>query len=100
MRGLVLANPLRRTQNEVMNDPSLREIRRLRNMTLQQLASMAGMQVGNLSRVERGMEMPRPRRLQRLADALNLPVTQVYAAIAAAGATPTVEAAAGDPHVE
>jgi transcriptional regulator with XRE-family HTH domain len=81
-----------------MDTPDLREVRRRLGLTLQQLAAKSGIQVGNLSRVERGKEFPRPARAQRLATALNLPVPQVYAAIAAKNATSdasSAEAVAG-----
>lgn len=77
---------MRFTQNVVMTTPNLRDIRHSRGLTLQQVAAAAGVNVGNLSRIERGAEFPRPPRVERLAVALNLPLTQVYAAIAAAHA--------------
>jgi len=70
-----------------MTTPDLRQVREGLGLTLQQLAVMSGIQVGNLSRVERGKEFPRPARAQRLAFALNLPLPQVYAAIAAKNAS-------------
>lgn len=79
-----------------MTTPDLREVRLALGLTLQELATKSGIQVGNLSRVERGKEFPRPARAQRLAEVLNLPLSQVYAAIAAKNATVGASSANGE----
>lgn len=66
-----------------MTTLNLRETRERLGLSLQQVSEKTGIHVGNLSRVERGEEWLGHRRLQRLAQALNLPDTQVYAALSA-----------------
>lgn len=82
---------MRLTQNVMMTTQTLRAIRLEKGLTLQQVAKAAGMHVGNLSRVELGKEFPRSKRVERLAKALNLPLTQVYAALTAKNANSSDE---------
>jgi len=76
----------------------LRAVRKSRGMTLQQLADKVGGHPGNLSRLERGQEFPRPAKARRLAAALSLSVEQVYAAITTASAKAGTPSAQGGCH--
>lgn len=50
----------------------LRALREAHGLTLGQLAELAGLDKGQLSRVERGIEAPTPRVLARISAALGI----------------------------
>lgn len=52
----------------------LRALRRLRRMTIAELAAAAGRSVGYISQIERGLSQVSLRDLQRLTDALDVPL--------------------------
>lgn len=79
--------------------PTLRDVRRAKGLTLEQLAALCLIPAGNLSRIERGAEFPRPARASRLARSLDLPLPQVYAAIAAADANSNASNATQSPEL-
>lgn len=49
--------------------------RQAKNMSLYQLSKLTGVTIGHLSRIERGMNMPRIDVLSRIFNALNLELT-------------------------
>lgn len=51
---------------------SLRELRRQRGLSLEALAVLAGMDIASLSRIERGLQQPRPETVVRLAKGLGI----------------------------
>ena len=51
---------------------SLRELRRQRGLSLEALAVLAGMDIASLSRIERGLQRPRPETVVRLAKGLGI----------------------------
>ena len=59
----------------------LREIRKERKMTLDQLAKLTGMSKGHLSRIERKETEPTITSLARIALALNVDITKLYKVI-------------------
>jgi transcriptional regulator with XRE-family HTH domain len=59
---------------------AIRELRRSRGMTLEVLASAAGMHVTYLSRVERAHSSPTWEKLVGLARALDVPVSAIATA--------------------
>ena len=56
----------------------IRSLRQKREMTLQQLSEQAGVSVGMLSQMERGRSSPTIRTLQRVADALEVPLNWFF----------------------
>src|SRR5262245_6687004 len=56
----------------------IRSLRQKREMTLQQLSDQAGVSVGMLSQMERGRSSPTIRTLQRVADALEVPLNWFF----------------------
>ncbi len=50
----------------------LREVRERRFLTQQELADLAGTTKANISRIETGLQRPRPSTLKRLAAALGV----------------------------
>jgi len=59
----------------------LREIRKEKNITLDELARKTGMSKGHLSRIERKETDPTITSLARIALALNIDVTKLYKVI-------------------
>lgn len=51
------------------------EKRQVKNMSLYQLSKLTGVTIGHLSRIERGMNMPRIDVLSRIFGALDLGLT-------------------------
>lgn len=58
----------------------VRELRKLQDMTVAELASQAGLSAGMLSKVENGGISPSLATLQSLAQALNVPMTTFFSA--------------------
>jgi transcriptional regulator with XRE-family HTH domain len=56
----------------------IREIRRLRGLTQQQLAERINRSTNAISSLERGLSLPTFETLERLADALNAPVREFF----------------------
>jgi len=56
----------------------VREFRRKLNMTVAELATMAGMSTGMLSKIENGQTSPSLATLQELSKALQVPVTSFF----------------------
>lgn len=56
----------------------IRQIRTARKMTLQQMADTIDSDVGNLSRLERGKQGFSEAMLQKIADALSIPVSELF----------------------
>ena len=67
---------------------ALRRLRRQRRLTLQALSESAGVSVGMLSQIERGVASPSLRSLLRVAEALEVPVGWLFDPPRAAGAGP------------
>lgn len=56
----------------------LREIRKEKNISLDELSKMTGMSKGHLSRIERRETEPTITSLARIALALNVDITRLY----------------------
>lgn len=56
----------------------LRLRRRQKRLSLQQVADAAGISVGQLSQVERGLSQPSLRSLRLICDALNMPMSWLF----------------------
>lgn len=56
----------------------LRALRRLRRMTIAQLAAAAGRSVGYISQIERGLSQVSVRDLQRLTEVLDVPLSWFF----------------------
>ena len=56
----------------------IREIRKEKGATLEEVALTAGTDPGNLSKVERNLQQPTPDMLEQVAKALGLPVSSLY----------------------
>ena len=59
----------------------IREERKARGLTQQQLADVVGMDAGHLSRVEHGKAVPSINAVKKIADALALPIAKLFADI-------------------
>lgn len=58
-----------------MNTP-LRQVRERRNLTIQQVASAVGIDSGNLSRIERGIQVPSKDLTEKLSQYFDNEVTE------------------------
>jgi transcriptional regulator with XRE-family HTH domain len=58
----------------------LRELRRLRRLSLEELASRTGLSIGFLSQIERGLSSPTLRVLAAVADALGVAISELFPA--------------------
>jgi transcriptional regulator with XRE-family HTH domain len=56
----------------------IKRARTLRNTTLAELAAQVGLDKGYLSKVERGLKMPSIATLVKLAQALDIPVSELF----------------------
>lgn len=56
----------------------LRDLRRRRALTLQALSDESGVSIGMLSQMERGVSTPSIRTLQRVAEALKVPINWFF----------------------
>src|SRR5262249_50724619 len=67
-------------EHDVKNPASfnLRRLRKQRGLTLEELALKAGTDAGNLSRVERHVQRYTPEMLEKLAEALQVPVADLF----------------------
>lgn len=69
----------------------LRDLRRRRALTLQALSDESGVSIGMLSQMERGVSTPSIRTLQRVAEALRVPISWFFSdGTPPAGAPPWV----------
>ena len=69
----------------------LRDLRRRRSLTLQALSEESGVSIGMLSQMERGVSTPSIRTLQRVAEALEVPISWFFSdGPASSGAPPWV----------
>jgi transcriptional regulator with XRE-family HTH domain len=57
--------------------PPLRELRRERGLTVEQVAVLAGVDKATISRYERGLHQLSPQSLVRLSKALRVPVKRI-----------------------
>ncbi len=57
---------------------AIRRLRKQKGMTLAELADLCESHVGNLSRIERGLARPSLELLYRLAQALDLSLTDIF----------------------
>jgi transcriptional regulator with XRE-family HTH domain len=55
------------------------KVRRNRNMSQQQLADLSGKMLNTISNIERGLADPRAGTLIAIADALNIPASELFA---------------------
>lgn len=67
----------------------IRSLRQARGLSLEQLCSAAGLSIGFLSQIERGISSPSLKALASLADALDLPIGALF------GVVPSQEGGAG-----
>lgn len=67
------------TSSDIPSDIRLRELRRARGLTLQGLSGRTGLSIGTLSQVERGLSNPSLDALRRLAAALEVAISDIFA---------------------
>lgn len=82
---------------EVAIGRQVRQLRRHQRMTGTDLAALAGLSVGSLSKIENGHISPSLSTLQALADALRVPFVQLFTGFAEARGAMHVKAGKGDP---
>ncbi len=68
--------------------PQIRDLRRERGLTLAQLAEAAGLSIGHLSQVERGLSTPTIRQLQAVGAALGVRIGWFFRPVEAQGTAP------------
>lgn len=56
----------------------IRELRKAKKMTINQLASLTDWDVGNISRLERGMQGYSEASLKKIAEALEVPLSELF----------------------
>ncbi|MEN3257513.1 helix-turn-helix transcriptional regulator [Sodalis endosymbiont of Spalangia cameroni] len=56
----------------------IRQLRKARNMTIQELADEIGSDVGNISRLERGIQGYTQSTVTKIAEALSVPVAELF----------------------
>jgi transcriptional regulator with XRE-family HTH domain len=56
----------------------LRGLRKMHDLSLEQLAERCGLSVGALSQIERGLTSPTMRSLRRLSEVFNVPMSQLF----------------------
>jgi transcriptional regulator with XRE-family HTH domain len=56
----------------------LRGLRKMHDLSLEQLAERCGLSVGALSQIERGITSPTMRSLRRLSEVFNVPMSQLF----------------------
>lgn len=56
----------------------IRELRKAKKMTISQLATLTNADVGNISRLERGMQGYSDASLKKIADALEVPLSELF----------------------
>lgn len=56
----------------------IRELRKAKKMTITQLAALTNADVGNISRLERGMQGYSDASLKKIADALEVPLSELF----------------------
>ncbi|MBK0350231.1 helix-turn-helix transcriptional regulator, partial [Leclercia adecarboxylata] len=56
----------------------IRELRKAKKMTINQLASLTEWDVGNISRLERGMQGYSEASLKKIAEALEVPLAELF----------------------
>lgn len=56
----------------------IRELRKAKKMTISQLATLTNADVGNISRLERGMQGYSDTSLKKIADALEVPLSELF----------------------
>lgn len=68
------------TENSAEIGVRLRSRRRVRNLSLKEVANRAGLSIGMVSQVERGQVSPSIRSLRAICDALEMPVIWLFEA--------------------
>ena len=56
----------------------IKELRKEKGLTQEQLAETVGIEPNNLSRIEKGRNYPTPENLLKIANALNVSVDKLY----------------------
>ena len=56
----------------------IKELRKEKGLTQEQLAETVGIEPNNLSRIEKGRNYPTPENLSKIANALNVSVDKLY----------------------
>ncbi|MFM2625783.1 transcriptional regulator [Vibrio parahaemolyticus] len=56
----------------------IKEIRKKKSLTIQELSEKSGMSVGHISRLENGLKSPTISTLERLAKALDVPIVYFF----------------------
>lgn len=64
------------------NGSRIRELRKAKPLGIRSLADMANIHRSYLSRLERGLKTARPETLERIADALEVPVADISGEVA------------------
>ncbi|HIT92947.1 MAG TPA: helix-turn-helix transcriptional regulator [Candidatus Stercorousia faecigallinarum] len=56
----------------------LKEIRKMRNLAQSQLAELSGLETATISRIENGVQYPRPENLDKFSEILNVDVKKFF----------------------
>ena len=63
--------------NQGVEVSELREIRKARGLTLESVAFLAGCDVATISRIERGLQDPRPEMAVKISRALGVSINRI-----------------------
>ena len=56
----------------------IKELRERNNLTQQKLAELIDMEFSNLSKIERGVQMPKEKTLERIIDVLGIDLNEMF----------------------
>jgi transcriptional regulator with XRE-family HTH domain len=75
--GTFVAGGIMKTTKELLG-ARIKELRKVRNMSQEELAEMIGVEPRHMSRIEVGKSYPTLDRLERIANALNVPIKDFF----------------------
>ena len=56
----------------------LKELRKSKSLTQEQIAEKVGIEPVNISKIERGMHFPQPDKIEKLASALDIDIKELF----------------------
>ncbi len=56
----------------------LKELRKAKSLTQEQMAEIVGIEPVNISKIERGMHFPQPEKIEKIANALNTDIKELF----------------------
>ena len=56
----------------------LKELRKAKSLTQEQMAEIVGIEPVNISKIERGMHFPQPEKIEKISNALNTDIKELF----------------------